>query len=218
MAKSPAAAVTTSDDVFRFWILDFRLKPPDQTKAEPAAFEAGVAGQSKIENQKSKIQRLLAYRRLWLFAAVFFALDQVTKVMIAARLPYGSYGPGAHVEVIPGFLNLVHVGNTGAAWSMFAGMSVWLALLAFGTLVAIFIWRHALGLQHATVQPAFGLLCSGILGNLVDRLAHGHVIDFLDFHFGSYTYPTFNVADSAICVGVFWYVLWSLKQPAEPAN
>ncbi len=64
------------------------------------------------------------------------------------------------------------------------------------------------------MQPAFGLLCGGILGNLVDRVRYGHVIDFLDLHFGHYIYPTFNVADSAICIGVFWYVLWSLRQPA----
>ncbi|HEX2862380.1 MAG TPA: signal peptidase II, partial [Lacunisphaera sp.] len=86
------------------------------------------------------------------------------------------------------------------------------------TLIAIFFWRHALGLRHTIAQPAFGLLCSGILGNLVDRVAHGHVIDFLDFHFGNYTYPTFNVADSAICIGVFWYVLWSLRQPSSAAE
>ncbi len=173
--------------------------------------------ESNSENPKSRIHRLLAYRRLGVFAAVFFALDQGTKAMITARLPYGSYGPGAHFEIFPGFLNLVHVGNTGAAWSMFSGQSVWLALLALGTLGALFYWRRTLGLQQAGVQPAFGLLCGGILGNLVDRLVHGHVIDFLDFHFGAYTYPTFNVADSAIFVGVFWYMLWSLKQPAEPS-
>jgi len=193
------------------------LKPTDHTKAEPAALGAGAAGQFKIENRKSKIQRLLAYRRLWLFAVVFFVLDQVTKAMIATRLAYGSYGRGAQIEIFPGFLNLVHVGNTGAAWSMFSGQSLWLALLALGALAAIYIWRHNLGLHHAAAQPAFGLLCGGIVGNLLDRLVRGHVIDFLDFHFGAYTYPTFNVADSAICVGVFWYILWSLRQPPEAA-
>ena len=172
---------------------------------------------SEIVNHKSNLVRILAYRTLGIVATIVFVADQVTKAMISARLPYGSYGPGAHIEIFPDLLNLVHVGNTGAAWSMFSGMSLWLALLALGTLVAMFLWRHSLGLHHAAVQPAFGLLSGGILGNLVDRLAHGHVIDFLDFHFGSYTYPTFNVADSGICVGVFWYVLWSLKQPAEPA-
>jgi signal peptidase II len=56
------------------------------------------------------------------------------------------------------------------------------------------------------------------LGNLTDRLMHGHVIDFLDFHFGRYVYPTFNVADAGICVGVIGYILWSLRQPAPPEN
>jgi len=173
--------------------------------------------QSSIINRKSYIARLGAYRSLWIIAAIAFFLDQWTKGMIASRLPFGSYGPGARIEIIPGFFNLVHVGNTGAAWSMFSGKSVALALVAVGALAAMFIWRHSLGLRERSVQPSFGLLCGGILGNLVDRLRHGHVIDFLDVHFGNYIYPTFNVADSAICVGVLWYVLWSLRQPVVAA-
>jgi signal peptidase II len=173
--------------------------------------------ESGNKNPKSKIQRLLAYRRLWLLGVIVFALDQLTKSWIAARLPFGSYGPGAHVVIFPDFLHLVHVGNTGAAWSMFSGASLWLALLGLGTLAGIFFWRHSLGLRSPAAQAAFGLLCGGIVGNLVDRLVHGHVIDFLDFHFGAYTYPTFNVADAGICVGVFWYVLWSLRQPVPSA-
>lgn len=164
------------------------------------------------------LQRILAYRRFWLCLVVAYVLDQVTKGMIAARLPFGTYGPGAHIPIIPNFFNLVHVGNTGAAWSMFAGMGTMLALLAVGTLGAIFYWRRALGVPHPAVQPAFGFLCGGVLGNVTDRLLHGHVIDFLDLHFGGYIYPTFNVADSAIFVGVFWYVIWSLRQPAPPAG
>jgi signal peptidase II len=147
---------------------------------------------------------------------IVFALDQLTKSWINARLPLGSYGPAGRT-VVPGFFNLVHVGNTGAAWSMFTGASTALALLAGGTLLAIFFWRRQLGLRQPAVQLAFGLLGGGIAGNLVDRLVHGHVIDFIDLHFGSYIYPTFNVADSAICVGVFWYVLWSLRHPT-PQN
>jgi signal peptidase II len=188
------------------------LKPPSPSPVSVTAGE-GASPQSKIENQKSKIHRVLAYRTLWILAAIIYAADQVTKAMIANRLPFGSYGPGRQIVVIPEVFNLVHVGNPGAAWSMFSGMSFGLALVAIGALVAIFVWRHALGLRYGAVQPSFGLLCGGILGNLTDRLRFGHVIDFLDVHFGSYTYPTFNVADSAICVGVFWYILWSLKQP-----
>lgn len=183
---------------------------------QPAAV-TGASGQSEVVNPKSYFVRFFAYRRFWLLAFAVCTLDQLTKHWIHGRLPFGSYGPGASVEIFPGFLYLVHVGNTGAAWSMFTGASLWLALLALGTLGAIFYWRHSLGLRAAPAQSAFGLLCGGIAGNLVDRVLHGHVVDFLDFHFGAYTYPTFNVADAGICVGVFWYVLWSLKQPDPTA-
>jgi signal peptidase II len=88
-----------------------------------------------------------------------------------------------------------------------------LAALAAGTLIAIYLGRRALGLGDRTTQAWFGLMCGGIAGNLVDRLTRGHVVDFLDFHFGSYIYPTFNVADSAICVGVILYALTSISSP-----
>jgi signal peptidase II len=162
-----------------------------------------------------RLQRILAYRWLLVLALGVFVLDQVTKFLIAANLPTGTYGPPRHIEIIPGFFNLVHVGNTGAAWSLFAGKSTMLALLALTTLGAIFFWRRSLGLRLLPVQVSFGLLCGGIVGNLIDRLVYGHVIDFLDFHFGSYIYPTFNIADSGICVGVGIYLWYSFKYPTQ---
>jgi signal peptidase II len=117
------------------------------------------------------------------------------------------------IRIIKGFFYIVHVGNTGAAWSMFSGQSVLLATLALATLVAIFFWRSALGLRDRLAQICFGLLCGGIVGNVIDRLAYGHVVDFIDLHFGSYVYPTFNVADSGICVGVGFYLWYSLREP-----
>jgi signal peptidase II len=161
-----------------------------------------------------RLQRILAYRWLLVLALGVFVLDQVTKFLIVVNLPTGTYGPPHHIEIIRGFFNLVHVGNTGAAWSLFTGKSTTLAVLALTTLVAIFFWRRSLGLRLLPVQISFGLLCGGIVGNLLDRLVYGHVIDFLDFHFGSYVFPTFNVADSGICVGVGIYLLYSFQNPA----
>ncbi|HRE84020.1 MAG TPA: signal peptidase II [Opitutaceae bacterium] len=163
------------------------------------------------------LQRFHSYRLLWILATSVFVLDQLTKAWINHRLPLGTYGRPGAIPVIDGFFYLVHVGNTGAAWSMFSGRSVMLAMLALITLGAIYVWRRALSLKTRPVQISFGLLCGGIVGNLVDRLVHGHVIDFLDFHFGSYVYPTFNIADSGICVGVAIYLIWSLKNP-DPAK
>jgi signal peptidase II len=162
----------------------------------------------------SALQRVGAYRVLLLLALAIFIADQGTKAWIAAHLPYPTYGePAGAIRVIRGFFYIVHVGNPGAAWSMFSGQSKLLAILAAATLCAIAWWRHALGLRARLPQFCFGLLCGGILGNLVDRIRHGHVIDFIDLHFGSYVYPTFNVADSGICIGVFLYLWHSLRAP-----
>ncbi|HEY3754907.1 MAG TPA: signal peptidase II [Opitutaceae bacterium] len=155
-------------------------------------------------------RRAWAYRYLFGIALVVLILDQVSKAWIVARLPFGTYGEGS-IAVIPGLFYIVHVGNTGAAWSLLSGFSWVLGLLAVCTLIAIGIWRQALGLRDVVTQIAFGLLCGGIVGNLADRLCRGHVVDFLDFHFGSYIYPTFNAADSGICVGVGLYLIRSLR-------
>ena len=163
-------------------------------------------------------QRIFAYRWLLLLAAAVLVADQATKAWVCARLPYPTFGPQGQITVVEDFFNIVNVGNTGAAWSLFSGRSTFLALLAVATLVAIFAWRHQLGLRQRPVQISFGLLCGGIVGNLADRIIHGHVIDFLDFHFGSYIYPTFNLADSGICVGVVVYLLHSLRQPGDQSR
>ncbi len=163
----------------------------------------------------SRWERLHAYRLLWWLGLAVFVIDQLTKAWISATLPYPTYEPPGAITIIDGFFYIIHVGNTGAAWSLFAGQTTMLALLALITLGGIYFWRRALELHKRPVQFAFGLLCGGIIGNLVDRVIHGHVIDFLDFHFGSYIYPTFNVADSGICVGVAIYLIHSLRNPQD---
>ena len=188
---------------------------PDASRADPAPAAEHGAPAAKPPLR----QRLQAYRALWAIALAVFLLDQATKLLIVSRVtfnPLQSHGVGHDLEVIRGFFYIIHVGNTGAAWSMFAGRSVLLACLAAGTLLAIYFWRHSLGLRDRLSQISFGLLCGGIVGNLVDRLLHHHVIDFIDLHFGSYIYPTFNVADSGICVGVLLYLWQSLKAPEAP--
>jgi len=153
---------------------------------------------------------LSEYKLLLSLAAVLFAADQLTKVLISRALEYGSFYPPHNIEVIPGFFHLVHVGNTGAAWSLFTGYSVWLAAIGFAALAAIWFLRDALELSKTTNQWAFGLIVGGILGNVLDRLRLGHVVDFLDFQFGNWHFPSFNVADSAITVGVSLYAIASL--------
>lgn len=172
------------------------------------------AGPSKAKAPQPRLQRLLGYRLLLGLAFAIFVADQLTKLWIARLLPFGVFGESmGGIRVIKGFFYLAHVGNTGAAWSMFSGQGVMLAALAGATLFAIYFWREALGLRDRYAQVCFGLLCGGIVGNLVDRVVHGHVIDFIDLRFGTYIYPTFNVADSGICVGVILYLFQSLRAP-----
>jgi signal peptidase II len=173
-----------------------------------------------VENDGAgrRLRRIFAYRLFWIVAAALFLADRVTKIWIAGALPlnpFHEHSTGVHWELIPGFLYFIHIGNTGAAWSMFSGQPVALALLAMATLIGIFYWRKSLGLAARQVQLAFGLAVGGIAGNLIDRLFIGHVIDFIDLHFGSYVYPTFNIADSGICIGVIFYLWFTWRQPAD---
>lgn len=156
--------------------------------------------------------RLRHYLLFWIVFLVVLGLDQATKLAVLAWVPDSYENPP--IEVIPGFLNLVHVYNHGAAFSLFSGYGWVLVILALGALFAIFYWRRALELERTGVQWAFGLLTGGIVGNVIDRLAYGHVVDFVDVTLPFYgRWPAFNVADSGICVGVGLYLLYSFRQP-----
>jgi len=168
----------------------------------------------------------LAYARLLGIAAAVFVLDQVTKHWIFKNLPLDSYHYPDSIRVIEGFFYIVHIGNEGAAWGMFSGHGGFLALFAVGALLAIYLLRHSLELKRPGMQIAFGLLIGGVLGNLVDRLVHGHVIDFLDFHLPfsipyvleGGRYPSFNVADCGIVIGVFSYLILSFIPERKTAE
>jgi signal peptidase II len=147
----------------------------------------------------------MATKFKWFLAAFLVALplDQITKTWIVKNFHYGE-----RLEVIPGFFELTHVRNPGGAFSFFADGPVEQRMAFFigSTVIAIvllivFLVRHE---PEARLSPlALGAILGGAVGNLIDRLVYGEVIDFLEFHlYGGYTWPTFNVADSAIVVGV----------------
>jgi len=160
-----------------------------------------------------------SYKRLFIVAAIVFVFDQITKAWIFNHpdLPFGSYFYPDSIEVIKGFFYIVHIGNEGAAWGMLAGYGGFLAAFAVVALFAIYKLRHSLELHRKPVQWVFGLLVGGVLGNMADRIIHGHVIDFLDFHLPfaipyilpGGRYPAFNVADCGIVIGVFAYITLS---------
>ncbi|MCD8548894.1 MAG: signal peptidase II [Aeromonadaceae bacterium] len=147
-------------------------------------------------------------RWLWL-AALVLLLDQLTKLAVLQWLPFGYPG----LPVVP-HLNLVHVYNKGAAFSFLADQPGWqrwfFTLFALGVSSALLVWLRKLPAAARWSPIAYSLIIGGALGNLIDRLAYGHVVDFIDFHVGQWHYPAFNLADSAICVGAVMIVLEGL--------
>lgn len=165
------------------------------------------------------MSNILQYRLLLILAAAVLLLDQASKLWISANLPYGAFFPPDSIQVIPDYFNIVHVGNTGAAWSMFSDYTWALTIIGFVALAMIFVFREALELKKTSIQLAFGLIIGGIIGNLIDRVRLGHVIDFLDFHYRDlYYFPSFNVADSAITVGVAIYLYLSFFSKDDTAT
>ncbi len=148
-----------------------------------------------------------------LLFVVIVILDQLSKYLVLTQWPIGSN----HV-VIRGFFNLVHLRNTGAAWGMFRGQSQILAALSI-LVFAFIIWKfHHLSDHFSERAVALGLILGGIGGNLIDRVLHGEVVDFLLFYYRSFQWPAFNVADSAICVGVAIFVISSLFRDFRDAS
>src|SRR6266481_5725206 len=149
--------------------------------------------------------------RIASLALSVLVLDQLSKLMVLKYLGYAQ-----EKVIIHGFFKFVHWGNTGAAWSLFRGNNAWLALVAVVALVVLFFSRHHFDARTFLGQTAFGLICGGIVGNLIDRLRVGHVIDFLYFYLGDWGFPAFNVADSAICTGVALVFLLTWKSERGP--
>jgi signal peptidase II len=143
-----------------------------------------------------------------LLGLVVLLFDQLTKQAVRNHLVYAESRP-----VIDGFFNLVYVRNDGAAWNILSGQGIILILISVSVLVLLFVYRRAFLQEQLSHRILLGLLVGGIAGNLVDRIRFGWVTDFLDFQFGSYHYPSFNVADSAICIAIGLYVLTNLFSP-----
>jgi signal peptidase II len=147
-------------------------------------------------------------------------LDQLTKIWVILKLPLGS-----QVPLIPGFLNLVHVRNKGAAFGLMSSWSpdfVWLFFVAVIGLVLVvlgyLLWR--LPDDHWPAALGYSLILTGALGNLIDRVRLGEVVDFIDVYWGRYHWPAFNVADSLVCVGaaVMVWVIIRDEKTADASN
>jgi signal peptidase II len=151
---------------------------------------------------------------IFLLSLPLYFVDQATKTSILRYVD-----PAQPYVVVPQFFDLVNVTNTGAAFGSFRGNNTFFVVLscfALLVVVSLLVRRHARDLWR---DLSLSLLLAGILGNLTDRLLHGHVIDFLlfDLHLPqAHPFPAFNVADSCICIAVICFVLQSFFPKPGP--
>ncbi|GHC80068.1 lipoprotein signal peptidase [Pseudorhodoferax aquiterrae] len=153
-----------------------------------------------------------ARARWWpwlLLAAAVFVADQWTKQWILDHYQHGD------ATVVTSFFNIVRAHNPGAAFSFLAGASGWQRwfFTAIGVGAAVFIvWLLRAHAGQRLFSLALTLILGGAIGNVVDRLQHGYVVDFLDFHWAGWHFPAFNIADSGITVGAVLLILDELRR------
>lgn len=157
------------------------------------------------------------YAILSAIGAIVVLFDQITKIQVLRTIPLYT-----QIPVIEGFFNLVHVRNKGAAFGFLNRGDItwqfWLFLAAalIALAVVILLAKSARADEYGFFT-ALGLIIGGAAGNLIDRILYREVIDFLDFYYGNYHWPAFNVADIAICCGAGLALVFSWRRPS-PEN
>ena len=160
--------------------------------------------------------------RYYLLAVLVFVLDHLSKWLVRSKMDLHEA-----IELIPGFARISYVRNSGVAFGLFAEIqSVWkpyiLASMAVIAVVVILMYSARMPSNRVLLQLALAITLGGILGNFTDRILHGFVVDFIELHIKDvFHWPTFNVADSAITIGIGLLLVDTVKHPeveeTEPA-
>jgi len=160
--------------------------------------------------------------RYYLLAVLVFVLDHLSKWLVRSKMDLHEA-----IELIPGFARISYVRNSGVAFGLFAEIqSVWkpyiLASMAVIAVVVILMYSARMPTNRVLLQLALAITLGGILGNFTDRILHGFVVDFIELHIKDvFHWPTFNVADSAITIGIGLLLVDTVKHPeveeTEPA-
>ncbi len=147
----------------------------------------------------------------WLSLIFFLIIDQVTKLIVIGKIPEKE-----SIPIINNIFHFTHIKNTGIAFGLFQGNSRFVLILGVFTLltfiILFFTYKRPSGV---IVNLALGLICAGAMGNLIDRIFYGKVIDFLDFRI----WPVFNIADASVVIGIIlvivFYIFTNEKVPAK---
>jgi len=169
--------------------------------------------------ERSPLAGALGGRGLMIWVPLVVVLfDQVTKWLVRTRVPlHGS------IEVIPDFLDITHVRNTGAAFGFlnavdFPGKSIVITVVALCALIGVAVYSGTLASQDWLQRLGMALIIGGAAGNLIDRIAVGSVVDFVDAYWGTFHFWAFNVADTAITVGVTLMILDMIRTGAHVSS
>jgi signal peptidase II len=135
--------------------------------------------------------------------ALIIVLDQVTKFFVTKYIEYGE-----RISIIKNFFFLTNHENSGAAWGIFPNGRYFFITITI--ILSIIMIYYLFKTDNKYYKMSLVLIIGGAIGNLIDRIIKGRVVDFLDFHFGSYNFPTFNVADSSIVIGTFLLAFYIL--------
>ena len=148
-----------------------------------------------------------------ILSLIIIIADQITKMAATANLTM--FSP---VEVIP-MLNFTLMHNEGAAFSFLADAGGWqrwfFSILAFVVSIVLVVWIKRLKPEEKMLAVSLSLILGGAVGNLIDRVRFGYVVDFIDVYYDKMHWPAFNIADSAITVGAVWMIITSFRQPAD---
>ena len=145
-----------------------------------------------------------------ILSIIFLIVDQITKILVVNSLV-----PGENIEIIKNIFNIIYTNNTGAAFSILLGKRIFLivvAVLIIGVLL-YYIKRNKIEKKIDIIALSF--VIGGSLGNLIDRIVRGYVIDFISIKLGNYNFPIFNVADILIVIGVFLLLLNSRRRQSD---
>lgn len=144
-------------------------------------------------------------KKIWVYTSLIVLLDQISKVLVSNYLR-------KELTIIPNFFSITKVHNTGGAWGIFGGNSLILACISLMVLFA-FISIIISDKKITEIESIFySFIVGGVLGNFIDRVVRSYVIDFLSFNIFGYDFPVFNIADIFIVIGVFIYIIVTLKE------
>lgn len=173
------------------------------------------------ERRERGVERKSAALIFLLLVALVAAADQITKALVSADIPLDR-----GIEVIPGILNLVHARNPGAAFGMLADAGahwrpVFFIVISVAALAVIVRLLAGSSRTEWRLLGGYSLFFAGALGNLVDRIRFGEVVDFIDVHVGAWHWPAFNVADAALCAGSALFLLhflWDRRASSQSSD